>query len=106
MLGDGVIELHNLDRGGVDLNLKGWKNLKTNLLKRQSKKGLGADAQLRLTLGYQLNHVWKKPKDLQLGQPKHVSDWLDYSLWRKNIKNLEPFLFFTRKLLAVEKKQA
>ena len=23
VLGDGVIELHNLDRGGVDLNLKG-----------------------------------------------------------------------------------
>ena len=44
VLGDGVIELHNLQTGGVDLNLKGWTKLKTNLLKRQSKKGLGADA--------------------------------------------------------------
>ena len=40
VLGDGVIELHNLDRGGVDLNLKGWTKPKTNLLKRQSKKDL------------------------------------------------------------------
>ena len=40
VLGDGVIEPHNLQTGGVDLNLKGWTKPKTNLLKRQSKKDL------------------------------------------------------------------
>ena len=47
VLGDGVVELHNLERGGVDLNLQGVKP-KTNLLARQSRKSLGADALPRL----------------------------------------------------------
>jgi len=36
----------------------------TNLLERESRKGLGADAQLRQTLGYHLDHVCKKRKAL------------------------------------------
>jgi len=48
MLGDGVtLSLHNL-------------------LDRKSQQRLGADAQPRYTLGYQLDHVWKKPKLLNL----------------------------------------
>ena len=39
--------LHNLERGDVDLNLQGVNKPKTNLLERQSKKRLGADAHLR-----------------------------------------------------------
>jgi len=37
-----------------------------NLLDRKSQERLGADAQPRYTLGYQLDHVWKKPKLLNL----------------------------------------
>ena len=37
VLGDGVVKLHNLKRGGVDLNLQGVKQPKTNLLVRQSR---------------------------------------------------------------------
>ena len=48
VLGDGVVKLHNLKRGGVDLNLQGVKHPKTNLLVRQSRKSLGADALPRL----------------------------------------------------------
>ena len=44
---DEEYSLHNLERGGVDLNLQGVNKPKTNLLERQSKKRLGADAHLR-----------------------------------------------------------
>ena len=40
MLGDGVVELHNLERGGVDLNLQGVKKPKTNLLEQEPKRDL------------------------------------------------------------------
>ena len=40
VLGDGVVELHNLERGGVDLNLQGMKKPKTNLLEQEPKRDL------------------------------------------------------------------
>jgi hypothetical protein len=36
---------------------QGANKPETNLLERQSQRDLGADALLRLTLGYHLNHV-------------------------------------------------
>ena len=72
----------------------------TNLLGRQSRKGFDADALLRLTLGYQLNHVWKKPKDLQWAKPNTFQiDWTIH-FEEKIPKNLETLLFYTKKTLA------
>ena len=41
-----------------------------------------------------------------MGQTKHVSDSLDYSLWRENTENLWDSAILYPKLLAVEKEQA
>ena len=41
-----------------------------------------------------------------MGQTKHISDLLDYSLWRKNTENLDTLLFYTEKLLRVKKEEA
>ena len=40
VLGDGVVELHNLERGGVDLNLQGWTNQKPTCLKENPERDL------------------------------------------------------------------
>ena len=77
---DEEYSLHNLERGGVDLNLQGVNKPETNLLERESRKGLGADAQLRQTLGYHLNHVWKKSKALELERNGHSFITLTISL--------------------------
>jgi len=77
---DEEYSLHNLERGGVDLNLQGVNKPETNLLERQSRKGLGADAQLRQTLGYHLNHVCKKSKALELERNGHSFITLTISL--------------------------
>ena len=49
VLGDGVVELHNLERGGVDLNLQGVRKTEDQpaWIEWQPKKRLGADAHLR-----------------------------------------------------------
>jgi len=52
----------------------------TNLLERESRKGLGADAQLRQTLGYHLDHVCKKPKAPELERIGHNFITLTISL--------------------------
>ena len=102
MLGDGVIELHNLQTGGVDLNLKGWTKLKTNLLKRQSKKGLGADAHLCLTL----DRVWKDTKAFQEAKPNTFQIYLTIHFDEIVTENLWDSAILYPKLLAVEKEQA
>ena len=38
VLGDGVVELHNLESGGDDQKLKEWMKPETNLLERQSQR--------------------------------------------------------------------
>ena len=40
VLGDGVVELHNLQGDGVEPRLQGENKPETNLLERQSRKGL------------------------------------------------------------------
>ena len=80
MLGDGVVELHNLQGDGVEPRLQGENKPETNLLERESQKGLGADAQLRRTLGYHLDHVCKKPKALELERIGHNFITLTISL--------------------------
>ena len=48
MLGDGAVELHNLQGDGAEPRLQGENEPETNLLERQSRKGLDADALPRL----------------------------------------------------------
>ena len=60
------MSLHNLEWGDVEPKVQGVNKPKTNLLDRKSRKRLGADAQPRYTLGYQLDHVCKKSKALEL----------------------------------------
>ena len=52
----------------------------TNLLERESRKGLGAGAQLRQTLGYHPHHVCKKSKALELERIGHNYITLTISL--------------------------
>ena len=52
-----ALSLHDLQGDGAEPRLQGENEPETNLLERQSRKGLDAEALLRLTLGYQLNHV-------------------------------------------------
>ena len=65
MLGDGVdvesASLHNLEWGGVDPSSRRDKTRDQPAWKTIPKRP-GADAQPRLTLGYQLDHVCKKWK--------------------------------------------
>ena len=65
------MSLHNLEWGDVEPKVQGVNKPKTNLLDRKSQQRLGADAQPRYTLGYQLDHVWKKPKALELERIGH-----------------------------------
>ena len=87
-----LYSLHNLQGGGVDPRLQEVTKPETNLLERQSRNRLGADALLRLTLGYQLNHVWKKPK-LFKGPNQTISEehnhftW-SWRKWRLDTRNL------------------
>jgi len=60
------MSLHNLEWGDVEPKVQGVNKPKTNLLDRKSRKRLGADAQPRYTLGYQLDHVCKESKALEL----------------------------------------
>ena len=89
MLGDGVIELHNLESGGDEPKLKGCVNQGPTCLKWTTiQKRLGADAHLRLTL----DHVWKKPK-LFLEPNQTISEehshfaW-SWRKWRPETRNL------------------
>ena len=81
MLGDGVtLSLHNLEQGDVEPKVQGVNKPKTNLLDRKSQKRLGADAQPRYTLGYQLDHLWNKPKAVELERIGHNFITLTISL--------------------------
>ena len=73
------MSLHNLEWGDVEPKVQGVNKPKTNLLDRKSQERLGADAQPRYTLGYQLDHVWKKPKALN-SKGLNTTLSLDYSL--------------------------
>ena len=74
------MSLHNLEWGDVEPKVQGVNKPKTNLLDRKSQERLGADAQPRYTLGYQLDHVWKKPKALELERIGHNFITLTVSL--------------------------
>ena len=76
------MSLHNLEWGDVEPKVQGVNKPKTNLLDRKSQQRLGADAQPRYTLGYQLDHVWKKPKALELERIGHNLITLTISLSR------------------------
>ena len=71
----------------------------TNLLERESRKGLGAYAQLRQTLGYQLDHVCKKSKDFQWAKPNTLQIYWTIHFEEGIPKNLETLLFYTQKTL-------
>ena len=78
------MSLHNLEWGDVEPKVQGVNKPKTNLLDRKSQQRLGANAQPRYTLGYQLDHVWKKPKALELERIGHNFITLTISLCSMN----------------------
>ena len=63
VLGDGVVELHNLQGGGDEPKLKGWTN-QTNLLEQQH-NSKETWCRCASALNRELpDHVWKNPKAL------------------------------------------
>ena len=56
------MSLHNLEMCDVGTKAQGMNKPETNLLDGQSQKRFGAEAQLRLTQGYQLDHVCNNQK--------------------------------------------
>ena len=81
VLGDGVIELLNLQGGGDEPKLKGWTN-QTNLLERQHNS---KETWCRCASALNPRSCLKGVKSsAYMGQTKHVSVLLDYSLCWKN----------------------
>ena len=79
MLGDGVdVEsagLHNLEWGGVDLNLQGVKKPKTNLLEQEPKRDL---VPMRICAKPYI--MSERIKSFPIGQTKHELNHCDFSL--------------------------
>ena len=61
--------LHNLERGGVDLNLQGVNKPKTNLLERQSKRETWCQCAAALNPGLPSKSCLKETKALQRAKP-------------------------------------
>ena len=108
MLGDGVdvesASLHNLEWGGVDLNLQGVKNRNQPAWKTIPKESWCRCA-AALTMGYQLNHVCNKPKAFELERTQHdVITWLFH--FEETLNTGKPFTqkSFSRNNLRVERK--
>ena len=76
---------------------KGWIKPKTNLLERQSKRDL---VPMRICAKLNPRSCLKGLKSFLKGQTKHVSEMLDYSLWRKNTRKPWNFAILYRKTLA------
>ena len=77
----------------------------TNLLERQSQRDLGADALLRLTLGYHLNHVWKKPKLFKWPNQTRFRFTGLFILMKELLpKNLDTLLFSRRTICELKDK--
>ena len=66
---DEEYSLHNLERGGVDLNLQGVNKPKTNLLDRQSKRETWCRCAVALNPGLPSKSCLKETKALQRAKP-------------------------------------
>ena len=100
---DEEYSLHNLERGGVDLNLQGVNKPKTNLLERQSKRETWCQCAAALNPGLPSKSCLKETKALQRAKPNTFQIHWTIHFEERIPKNLETLLVYTEKLLRVIK---